>query len=221
MREMNWIWRIGAPLVHAVLRLCFRMRVEGIHQVPSSGAVILAANHVSVLDGPVLAAVTGTHRRRATRFLVAAEIYETGWAWILRQARQVPVRRGTGDTAALETAVRAVREGGCLGIFPEGRVNEDPGGGMQRFRSGISRVAVPTASPVIPVGMWGAQVAWPKDGLRWRMLLRRPVFAVVYGDPVFPPRPGSEESPAGFRGRLAEAIGQQLQRARAVVGDLP
>ena len=220
MREMNWIWRIGAPLVDTVMRLWFRVRVEGLEHVPRTGAAIVTANHVSVLDGPALAAVTGSRRHRATRFLIAAEVFDTGWAWILRQARQVPIRRGSGDTGALDTAVAAVREGGCVGIFPEGRVGEDPDAGMQRFRSGVSRVALPTGAPVVPVGMWGTQAMWPKAGLRRRMLLRRPVLAIVYGDPIVP-RPGGEETPGDFRARLAAAIGEQLLRARTLAGDAP
>lgn len=219
-REMNWIWTIGAPLVRAIMALVFKVRVEGIRHVPARGPAILAPNHVSVLDGPALAAVTGAHRWRATRFLIASEIYETGWGWILRQARQIPIVRGGGDTGALATAVDAVEEGGCAGIFPEGRVSDDPAMGLQRLRSGITRVAIPSGAPVVPVGIWGTQTAWPRaDGVRWTSLLRRPRVAVIYGEPLRPPAPGSDESPGEFRLRLADAIGEQVRRAQALTED--
>ena len=64
VREMNWIWAVGAPLVRAVIGLVFRVRIEGMEHVPRTGAVIVAPNHVSVIDGPAVSAVTGAHRRR-------------------------------------------------------------------------------------------------------------------------------------------------------------
>ena len=220
MREMNWIWTIGAPLVRAIMALVFRVRVEGIRHVPDRGPAILAPNHVSVLDGPALAAVTGAQRWRATRFLIASEIYDTGWGWILRQARQIPIVRGGGDTGALTTAVDAVTGGGCVGIFPEGRVSDDPSHGLQRLRSGITRVAVPAGAPVVPIGIWGTQTAWPrKGGVLWAALLRRPRVALIYGEPLRPPSPGSDESPGDFRLRLADAIGEQVRRAQALTED--
>jgi 1-acyl-sn-glycerol-3-phosphate acyltransferase len=219
-REMNWVWAIGAPLVRAIMAIVFRVRVEGIRHVPGRGPAILAPNHVSVLDGPALAAVTGAHRWRATRFLIASEIYDTGWGWILRQARQIPIVRGAGDTGALSTAVDAVEEGSCAGIFPEGRVSDDPSLGLQRLRSGITRVAIPSGAPVVPVGIWGTQTAWPRtDGMRWATLLRRPHVALIYGEALRPPGAGNDESPADFRLRLAAAIEEQVRRAQALTED--
>ncbi len=222
MREMNWIWSLGAPLVRGILTLMFRVRIEGLERVPRRDRAILACNHVSVLDGPVLAAVVGTGRRRATRFLIASEIFDTGWGWILRQARQVPIRRGRGDTTALDLVVEVVKGGAVAGIFPEGRVSDDPSAGLQRFRSGISRVAIPSGAQVIPVGIWGTHTTWPKEGFRWSQLRRRPVMAVVFGDPIAPPSPGDREGPPGaFRRRLGSAIDAQILRARAITEDLP
>ena len=126
--------------------------------------MILAPNHVSVIDGPAVSAVTGAHRWRATHNLIAGEVFAGITGWILRQARQIPIRRGTGDTGALDAATRAIEDGWVVGIFPEGRVNEDPRGPLQRIRSGLTRVAVPTSTPVVPVGIWGTQSVWPKGG---------------------------------------------------------
>ena len=108
---MNWVWAIGAPLVRAIMSIVCRVRIEGIEHVPRTGPVIVAPNHVSVLDGPAVSAVVGTHRWRATRNLIAAEVFEGVIGWILRQARQVPIRRGTGDTGALDDAIEAIRDG--------------------------------------------------------------------------------------------------------------
>lgn len=212
---MNWIWTIGAPLVRAVMSIVFRVRIEGIEHVPRSGAVILAPNHLSVLDGPAVSAVTGTHRWRATRNLIAAEVFRGVIGWILVQARQFPIRRGTGDTGALAEAVAAAGSGSCIGIFPEGRVSDDPEDGLQRIRSGLTRIAIPSGAPVVPVGIWGTHEVWPRSGLDRASLLRRHTLAVVYGDALVP-HPG--ESPTTFRERFRVALEVAVARARTIAG---
>ena len=144
---MNWIWAVGAPLVRAVIGLVFRVRIEGVEHVPRTGAVILAPNHVSVIDGPAVSAVTAARIAGAPPTTSSpARCSQGSTGWILRQARQIPIRRGTGDTGALDAATRAIQDGWVVGIFPEGRVNEDPRGPLQRIRSGLTRVAVPTST---------------------------------------------------------------------------
>jgi 1-acyl-sn-glycerol-3-phosphate acyltransferase len=212
---MNWIWAIGAPLVRSIFALLSRVTIEGIEHVPRAGAVILAPNHVSVLDGPALSAATGTHRWRATRYLIASEVFSGLTGWIIRQARQIPIRRGTGDTKALDDAVAAVRGGGCVGIFPEGRVSDEASAGLQRIRSGLTRIAIPTGAPVIPVGIWGTQAVWPKAGLDRAALWHRPRIAIVYGPPLMP----GGSTPTEFRERYREALEGQLARAQQLAGD--
>jgi 1-acyl-sn-glycerol-3-phosphate acyltransferase len=215
---MNWIWIVGAPLVRTVMAVLLRVRIEGIEHVPRHGAVLIAPNHVSVLDGPALSAVTGAHRRRPIRSLIAAEIFHGLRGWILRQAHQIPIRRGSGDSGALDDAAEALRAGTCVGVFPEGRVNEDPDTGIQRLRSGLTRLAIPTGTPVVPVGIWGTQTVWPQDGLVRSSLRRRPRVALVFGSPVVP-APEGLEAPAEFRARFLEALRDQVARAQALVGD--
>lgn len=213
---MNWIWTIGAPSVRLIMSSVFRVRVEGIEHVPRAGTVIVAPNHVSVLDGPAVSAITGTYRRRALRNLIAAEVFHGVLGWILRQARQVPIRRGIGDTGAVDDAIEAARGGSCVGIFPEGRVNDEPENELQRIRSGLTRIALPTGAPVVPVGIWGTQAVWPRAGLMRAAMLRRHTMAVIYGEALVP-HPG--ESPGGFRERYRAALDTVVSRARQVVGE--
>jgi 1-acyl-sn-glycerol-3-phosphate acyltransferase len=214
-REMNWIWTIGAPLVRVLFGWFFRFRIEGVEHVPRKGQVIVAPNHVSVLDGPVMVATVGTHRCRATRCLIASEIFTGLTGWILNQARQIPIRRGSGDTGALDEAVAAILNGACAGVFPEGRVSDDADAGLQRIRSGLTRVAVPTGAPVVPVGIWGTQRVWPKAGLDRAALLRRPRLAIVFGPPIMP----AGDTPTEFRERYRLALEAQLARAKQLAGD--
>ncbi len=216
VNERNLIWRVVAPLVRVVMAILFRVRVIGIERVPGEGATIIAPNHISMLDGPIVSAIVGTTGRRATRNLIAAEMFRGVVGWILREARQIPIRRGEGDSHALDEALAALHEGGCVGIFPEGRVNEDALAGLQRMRSGITRVAYPTDATIVPVGIWGTHVVFPRSGVRWGQVPRRARVGVVFGEPL---APDADEDPEDFRDRLAAALDVQVRRAQVAAGD--
>ena len=182
--DLNGWWRFGLVVVGVVATVLFRIRVTGAERVPARGSAIIAANHVSMLDGVALALVTSQRSRRMTRFLVAAEFFaKPTVAWALRLYRQIPLRRGRTDSGALDEAVATVRAGALAGIFPEGTVNPDPDSGPQRGRSGVGRITLATGAPVIPVGVWGTQDRWPKSGLRWRPLERTRI-GIAYGEPL-------------------------------------
>ncbi len=207
-------WAIGSAATFPIVRLLFRVRVEGIEHVPASGSGILAFNHVSVLDGPALAIETARRRRRELRFLVAAEIFGH-WFYgrVLRSFDQIPIRRGEQDAHALDAALETVRTGALAAIAPEGRVTEDPEAGLQRIRRGCARIALPTGAPVIPVGMWGAQRRWPWTGPNWSRLWHREPLAIVFGRAV---HPHPEDDLESFSLRLGVALEEQVRRARAL-----
>jgi 1-acyl-sn-glycerol-3-phosphate acyltransferase len=212
-------WRIGLRVVAPVVALCFRLRVVGIERVPV-GAAVLAGNHVSALDGVLLAVATGRRAHRMTRFLVAAEFFsKRSKGWALRRYRQISLRRGARDEAALDEAVSTVAAGALAGIFPEGRVNADPAAGLQRGHSGVARIALAAGAPVVPVGVWGTQDRWPLSGLRLARPLR-PSVAIVYGDAIPPKgRPDLEDDVLAFRDVVMRAIEAQVVLAREVSRD--
>jgi 1-acyl-sn-glycerol-3-phosphate acyltransferase len=218
--ELNRFWR-GALLVFGPLvRLLFRVRVSGLEHVPSSGPAILAFNHVSVLDGPVLGIETGRRLRRETRFLVAAEFFRRGlFGWVLRHADQIPIRRGEGDAQALDEAIETIRRGALAAIAPEGRIDDHGGAqGLQRIRSGIARIALPTGAPVVPVGIWGTQARYPSAGISLRAPLR-PRLALAFGPPILPW--GDVEVPddvEAFVAKVYEQLDDQVARARRMTG---
>jgi 1-acyl-sn-glycerol-3-phosphate acyltransferase len=217
--DLNIWWRLGAPIVVLLVRAVFRVRVAGIHHVPLDGPAILAFVHVSVLDGPCLAAEVAWRRRRTVRFLVAAEIFHVPVSgWILRRYRQIPVRRGKSDDGALDEVIATIRRGAVTAIAPEGRVNPTPGE-LQRIRSGIARISLPTGAPVIPVGIWGTHRRWSKTGRHWGGPLR-PRLAVTFGDPI---EPGGDVAVQAdidaFVTRVEDALGRQLAEARTLAGD--
>jgi len=199
--ELNGWWRAGLALVGPTLRLSFRIRWAGVKRIPRGGPVILAANHASALDGVVLAYLVARERGRPTRYLVAAEFFDRRFhGFWLRTFKQIPIRRGMGDSGALDEAVATVRSGAIAGIFPEGRVNPDPGGPMLRGRT--------------PVGIWGTQARWPRTGLTFRRPLR-PTVALAFGPPIEPKGdPSSLDDIQAFSRLVITRIAEQIRATR-------
>ena len=209
-------WRLRLAVLAPVARAFFRVRVVNAGYVPSDGAAIVASNHVSALDGPILAVVIARERRRMTRFVTGAEFFDRpAYGWILRLFRQIPIRRGAGDDRALDEAVGTVRSGAVAGIFPEGRVNANPDDGLQRGRTGVGRIARAADVPVVPVAIWGTQDRWPRQGLR-RNRPWRTTVALAFGPPI---AVDASDEAAELTARVMEAIDESLDRARRLRGD--
>jgi 1-acyl-sn-glycerol-3-phosphate acyltransferase len=124
-----------------------RIRVEGLEHLPADGPVLVAPNHDSQMD-PVVIGLAARPRRRL-RYLAQAELWKIpGLGWFLNGMRQIPIRRGTGDSRALDRAVEALKTGDAVAVFPEGRLSW---GERVRARSGIGLLAgwVPEARVVL------------------------------------------------------------------------
>jgi 1-acyl-sn-glycerol-3-phosphate acyltransferase len=217
--ELNVAWRVGLFVVPPLARSLFRLRFLDVQRVPLDGPAILACNHVSVLDGPLLAIAPSEQRRRIVRFLVAAEVFDSGlFGPILGAFEQISIRRGTGDAAALEEAIRTIHDGALAGIFPEGTVNPGPPSRLQRVRTGAARIALAADAPIVPVGIWGTQVRWPRKGLRLTRPMRTPV-TIAFGEGIPPSGdPNSMEDVATLTDRLAGAMAGQVARAASATG---
>ena len=211
--DLNGWWRIGLTVVAPLVGAAFDLELRGAANVPA-GPAIVAANHLSALDGPLLAIATGREVGRMTRFLVAAEFFERRrFGWALRLYRQIPLRRGAGNEEALREAVATVSGGALAGIFPEGRVGAQPSATLQRGHTGVARIALATRAPVVPVGLWGTQDRWPLAGLHLRPPLRTRV-AIVYGRPVAPVGDaGSVEDVQAFTAEVVRAIEAEVPAA--------
>nr|WP_279231720.1 lysophospholipid acyltransferase family protein [Thermus thalpophilus] len=158
----------------------FGYRVEGAENVPQEGPVILAANHLSILD-PI---AIGAGVRRPVSFLARADVFRLPLlAWLLPRLYAIPVERGQSDLSAIKSALRALERGMAFGIFPEGTRSRT--GKLQPFKTGVAAIALRTGSPVVPVAVIGTDKAWPVGRKLFR--LRRPI-RVVYGKPILVPR---------------------------------
>jgi 1-acyl-sn-glycerol-3-phosphate acyltransferase len=204
--------RVGRFGVEAAFRAGFRMRFIGLENIPETGGALLTYNHVSVLD-PLLVALAAARRSRPVRFLVLTDDYERPVVgWTFRRTRQIPIKRGLGDWTAIEQVAGVLREGRLAGMAPEGTVGH--GAEIQAGRRGAARVALSAGVPVVPVGIWGTNDRWGKQGPSWE--LRRPAAVAVFGSPIVAEgRPRSIPDTAAMTERIMAGIAEVAERARA------
>ncbi|MER6460069.1 lysophospholipid acyltransferase family protein [Streptomyces sp. NPDC048409] len=146
-----------------IMRLMFRLRVEGVENIPGDGPVILAGNHLTFIDSMILPLVS---RRQV--FFIGKDEYVTGkgfkgrlMAWFFTGVGMIPVDRdgASGGVAALMTGKRILDEGRIFGIYPEG--TRSPDGRLYRGRTGIARLTLMTGAPVVPFAMIGTDKLQP------------------------------------------------------------
>jgi 1-acyl-sn-glycerol-3-phosphate acyltransferase len=160
-------WLLKLVVLGPVLRLVFRPKVEGLKNVPRSGPVILACNHLSFSDS----IFTPLIMRRKVTFVAKAE-YFTGKGikgWFSRMfftgAGTIPVDRSGGEAAqaALDTLLRVLREGNVAGIYPEG--TRSPDGRLYRGKTGVARLALESGAAVVPVALLNTDEIQPTGTL--------------------------------------------------------
>jgi 1-acyl-sn-glycerol-3-phosphate acyltransferase len=177
-----WYWLFKYIFMGPLLSLLGRPKVEGLENVPDSGAAILASNHLAVADSFYLCLVV---RRRIT-YLAKAEYFTgtglKGWfsRWFYTAAGQVPIDRADADAAhsALSTAERLLKQGKLLGMYPEG--TRSPDGRLYKGKTGLARLALQSGVPVIPVAMIGTDVVNPPGSKMWRFGR----VTVKFGEPM-------------------------------------
>jgi len=164
--------------VRAGMRLVFnllaRIEIHGLENVPEEGGFILATNHISRLDAPLLML---TCPRRVNVFV--AEKYRNfiGFNWILKATDAIWVKRGEADRMALRRALEVLGRGEVLGMAPEGTRSRDAT--LQRAKPGVAFLAVRAKVPVVPVAVTGTQ-----ELAAYLSRLRRVPLSVTFGEPL-------------------------------------
>jgi 1-acyl-sn-glycerol-3-phosphate acyltransferase len=180
-------WFLKFVAVGPIVKLVFRPRAEGAERVPSTGAAIIASNHLSAADWVFMPM---SLRRRVT-FLAKAEYFTgTGLKGVAQRvffagSGQVPIDRTNASAAedAIRTGIRILREGKVLGIYPEG--TRSPDGRLFRGKTGVARMTLETGAPVVPVAMVYEHRELPLPGRLGRLLNERLVRVVVrFGEPL-------------------------------------
>jgi 1-acyl-sn-glycerol-3-phosphate acyltransferase len=162
-------------LCNAVGRLLFRYRAIGPEHIPKHGGVLVAANHASFLDIPLLGC--GISRRVA--FLGRQDLFPVpGLRWLVQWLGWIPIRQDRLDREGFGKAIRLIKEGKVVAIYPEG--TRSPNGALQPGRPGIGILVAETGCPVVPAYIDGTYEALP-TGAAWIRLHR---VTVTFGEPI-------------------------------------
>ncbi len=184
-----------------LLKICFSWKVEGRENVPSTGPLILVANHVHVLD-PILLVFT---LPRWITFVAKEELFRSLFLrfW-LRWAGSLPLRRDgkvREKQRILESARKALGEGSILGMFPEGARSHD--GKLRKGKPGSAVIASKTNVPLLPVGVVGTDKI---HGISW--LWKRPPIVVKIGKPFKLPPTNNKISRAQMQLLTTQLMGE-------------
>lgn len=157
-------------LVNLALHIAFSLKYEGRENLDKNEAVILASNHRSYADPPLVGA--GSKGRLA--FMAKGELFRNKlFAWLIRSLGAFPVFRGKGDMTVINTAIERLQSGRSLIIFPEGTRSKD--GKVQRGHTGAALIAAKSGKKIVPVGVVFG------EKLKFRTKVR-----VIYGKPIDP-----------------------------------
>lgn len=164
------LYGAGRILCSTAFSLLWRRRVIGEENIPVEGGVILAANHASFADPPVV----GSAIHRHTYFMAKQELFDLPvFGWLFKQLNAFPIRRVERDMGAFRMAQRILSSGECLILFPEG--TRQKGGVLGRARPGVGMLALKTGCLVVPVYVHNS-----------RNVARLGKIAVVFGEPLSP-----------------------------------
>ncbi len=180
-----------------------RTRIVGKHNIPKTGAFLLAPIHRSNVDTPLAAAVTS----RRLRFMGKDSIWKVApIGWIISALGAFPVTRGTADREALKRCISVLESGEPLVLFPEGTRQSGPV--VHPLFDGAAYVAVKAGVPIIPVGIGGSEGVMPKGA---KMIYPRKCVLVV-GEPIYVPQDESGRVPRSAVKELTETLSNDLQR---------
>ena len=174
-QPLYWLSR---GFVYFCLLLKYRLRVSGREHVPARGGAVIAANHCSYLDPPVMA---GCSNRRIVHFMARDTLFSNPVArWFFPRVGVIALDRTKGDLGALKKAIATLKEGHVIGLFPEG--TRSPDGQMREAKGGIGFLIAKGNVPVVPLYISGTFAAFPKgaDKLRPGRLVAR------FGPPISP-----------------------------------
>ncbi|HLG65240.1 MAG TPA: lysophospholipid acyltransferase family protein [Ktedonosporobacter sp.] len=152
-----------------IFAIIVRVSVRGRYNIPRKGPYIIAANHLSWTDIPLIAAyIPGK-----VIYMAKEETFHNKVSWVVRFLGAFPVKRGEADRQSMRAADEQLKNGRVLVIFPEGTRSKTRT--LARGHAGLGMIALRSGVPVIPVAIWGSENALKKFGAR---------VTIVYGEPI-------------------------------------
>ncbi|MDQ7822149.1 MAG: lysophospholipid acyltransferase family protein [Candidatus Eremiobacteraeota bacterium] len=163
-------------ILKVIFKVFFSLKCEGLHHIPSAGGCVIACNHVSYFDPPAVGAVSV----RPVHFMAKKELFNIPiLSPLISVLGAFPVTRGASDTKAIKHAIRLLKSGETVGIFPEG--TRSATGEINEGEMGVSLIIKQSGAPIIPCAISGTRCMVTMKGII-------PVFSKVtvrFGPPIF------------------------------------
>ncbi|HLP02577.1 MAG TPA: lysophospholipid acyltransferase family protein [Opitutaceae bacterium] len=181
---MNVLYWFCHGLIRTVADTAFRGEVIGLENVPREGPFLMASNHCSHLDPPLL----GSQLQRQIHFFARKTLWKPGFpAWWLDAVETIPVDRDGADVGAMKRTIAALENGGVVIVFPEGTRSLD--GRLQPAKAGVGMIACKARVPVVPARIFGSFEAFGRDAKIPKphpvsYVIGRPLAPAEYDDPA-------------------------------------
>lgn len=183
-----------------LFRILFRAEIIRANNMPPEGGVILAANHLSNWDPPLLA----TFLSRPVSYMAKKELFDIPiFNQIIRKCHAFPVRRGAADRGAIKAALEELKRGRCVGLFPEGTRSRD--GRVHKAEAGVALLAAMGKVPVVPAAIIGTDKIFSRGSFF-------PQLTIMYGEPLFfEGKHNDKEALQAFSKKIMEEIVKMLK----------
>jgi 1-acyl-sn-glycerol-3-phosphate acyltransferase len=158
------VYTLGKIFVWRPFRRFIR-KIKGLENVPKDKGFIIAANHCSYIDHLMITGLFIPYLDKKVQFLAKKEHFHQGWFqnWWHNWTCSIPIDRKAGGKKALKTAIKCLKKGGIIAIYPEG--TRSTTGKIQRGKSGVARLALAAKVPVLPIGLIGTIKILPRGVL--------------------------------------------------------
>ena len=194
------LYNIARMIVGAFLTLAFRITYSGTQNIPASGPVIVASNHMSFWDPPVI----GCGLTRHIHYMAKEELFANPlFAWIITRLKAFPVKRGTADRGAIKMALTLLNEGKVLGLFPEGTRSKD--GQLGKPEMGLALLAAKSGAIIIPAAIIGTNKIFQQGSFF-------PKVEVRFGEPILLEKGNTAKE------YLEQKTGQMMTEIAALLG---
>jgi 1-acyl-sn-glycerol-3-phosphate acyltransferase len=187
------------------------LTVRGADHVPAEGPVVIVANHIGVLDGPLMAIVSP----RPVHVLTKREMYDGKLGRFLHASGQIPVHREGPDPSAVRTALRVLRDGHAIGVFPEGTRGA---GDVALVKPGAAYLAMAAGAPVVPLVFLGTRLP---GGSNNSLPPPKSPFVMSFGPPLDVeqhPWPRRQPDTHALSARIRDALLETLAEAQRATG---
>lgn len=171
---MTFLYRFLKAIIYIILKVFYRFEVIGSENIPEEGGVIVAPNHVSYLDPPVIGAAL---KRHAT-FMAREGLFKIPLLGAFVRTFSFPVRRGRPQPSTIKEAVKRLKRGELIVMFPEGGRSVD--GRLLDAKRGVGVIAATSRTPVVPTCIKGTEKALPVGA----KFLRPAKITVIFGKPI-------------------------------------